>query len=152
MATFHFRLQTLLNVKKQLEKSIKNELGVAIQKMEQQKQILTYIQTEITKQENEYRKEGSSKTILAKLKQRLDYISVMRLREGEQQERVNEALRNVDKIRERLVEMMKERKVLEKLREKEFSLFQKEQEKADQLLVDELVSFKESSDTDDAIQ
>jgi flagellar FliJ protein len=82
--------------------------------------------------------------VLAKLKQRMEYISALHQKELTQQERVNEEMKNVDKIRERLIEIMKERKILEKLREKELALYRKEQEKAGQLLVDELVSFKES--------
>lgn len=144
MPSFHFRLETFLNVKKQLEKSVKNELGVAIKKMEQQKLVLAQIQYEITAQEDEYRREGSAGAVLVKLKQRMEYIRVMHQREISQREKVNQEMKNVDKIRERLIEIMKEKKVLEKLREKELTLFKKEQEKAGQLLVDELVSFKES--------
>lgn len=145
MPSFHFRLEALLNVKKQLEKSVKNELGLAVRKMEEQKLILAEIRSIIDAQENEYRTDGTAGVTLAKLKQRMEYIKVMRKREILQQEKVNEEKKNVDKIRERLIEIMKEKKVLEKLREKELALFRKEQEKAGQLLVDELVSFKEST-------
>jgi flagellar FliJ protein len=68
----------------------------------------------------------------------------MRENEISQKQRVNEEKRNVDKIRERLIEIMKEKKVLEKLKEKELALFKKEQEKAAQLLVDELVTYNEA--------
>jgi len=145
MPAFHFRLQTILNVKKQLEKSAKNELGIAMQKLEKQKQILAAIQLEKAQQEEECRQEGLSGVLLAKLKQRMEYISVLHERDLAQQERVNEEMKNVDKVREKLIEIMKERKILEKLREKELALYRKEQEKAGQLLVDELISFKESN-------
>lgn len=145
MPAFHFRLQTFLNVKKQLEKSAKNELGIAIQKYEQQKQILMQIQNEISHQQEEYRNESSAGVTLAKLRQRMEYIRAMHDKELNQQTRVNEALKNVDNIREKLIEIMKEKKVLEKLREKELDLYRKEQEKAGQQLVDELISFKEST-------
>ena len=145
MPAFHFRLQNILNVKKQLEKSAKNELGIAMQKMVKQKQILAAIQLEKAQQEEECRQEGLSGVLLAKLKQRMEYISVLHERDLAQQERVNEEMKNVDKIREKLIEIMKERKILEKLREKELALYRKEQEKAGQLLVDELISFKESN-------
>lgn len=144
MPAFHFRLQTILNIKNQLEKSAKNELGIAIQKLEQQKQILAEIRREEAQQEEESRKESSAGVILAKLKQRMEYIAVLHQRELTQHERVNEEMKNVDIIREKLIGIMKERKVLEKLREKELALYRKEQEKAGQLLVDELISFRES--------
>jgi IS5 family transposase len=65
MAKFDFRLQALLNVKRQLEKSVKNELGAAIRELENQKAILNEMQLVIASQENEYRKDG-----VRKIKQR----------------------------------------------------------------------------------
>jgi flagellar FliJ protein len=115
-----------------------------MQKLEKEKQVLAQIQHEKARQEEDYRQESSSGMLLADLKQRIEYISVLHQRDLAQQERVNDEMKNVDKVRERLIEIMKERKVLEKLREKEFALYRKEQEKAGQLLVDELVSYKES--------
>ncbi len=144
MAKFGFRLQTLLNIKEQTEKNVQFELGIAVQEFIRQKNILNAIQFEIECQEKEYRKEAISKIVLSKLKRRMEYISLIREKELLQQQRVNEEKINVDKIRERLVVIMKEKKVLEKLREKEFALFREEQEKAAQLLVDELVSYKEA--------
>ena len=144
MPSYHYRLESLLNIKKQLEKAIKIELGVAIQELELQKKILKGIQSEINAQENQYRAESSVKASLAKLKQRMVYISALYDRVASQKMKVNEEEDNVDKIRERLIEIMKEKKVLEKLKEKELDAFRKEQEKAGQLLVDELVSFRES--------
>ena len=128
MAKFDFRLQVLLNVKRQLEKSVKNELGIAIRELERQKAILKEIQLDIASQENEYRKDGARKIRVSKLRQRLS-LKAMYEKEDLQQQRVNEEIRNVDKIRARLIEIMKEKKLLEKLREKEFDRFRKEQDR-----------------------
>jgi len=141
MAKFDFRLQVLLNVKRQLEKSIKNELGAAIRELENQKAILREIQLEIASQENEYRRDGVRKIKLSKLKQRLEYLRAMYEKEDLQQQRVNEEIENVDKIRARLIEIMKEKKLLEKLREKEFSEFKKEQDRIERVHVDELAGY-----------
>jgi len=143
MAVFRFRLQTFLNVKEQMEKSVKNELGIAIKNLRLQQDALERIKSEISSQADEYRRDGSCGTTLLKLKQRAEYIKWMKKMELKQIERVNEERRNVDKIRERLVEIMKEKKILEKLREKELTLFRQEQEKAGQALADELVSYRE---------
>ncbi len=149
MAKFKYRFQTLLNVKENMEKNVKNELGIAVQELEKQKEILRKLQYEIESQENEYRYEGERKTVILKLRQRLEYIKLIQERKEQQQQRVKEAKRNVDKIRERLIEAMKEKKVLENLKEKEWIVFKKEQEKLEQLLVDELVNYKESKKTDE---
>lgn len=141
MAKFDFRLQVLLNVKRQLEKSVKNELGAAIRELENQKAILNEMQLVIASQENEYRKDGVRKIRLSKLKQRLEYIRSMYEKEDLQQQRVNEEIRNVDKIRVRLIEIMKEKKLLEKLKEKELIEFKKQQDKIERVHIDELASY-----------
>lgn len=141
MAKFDFRLQVLLNVKRQLEKSVKNELGIAIRELENQKAILNEIQLVIASQENEYRKDGARKIRLSKLKQRLEYIRSMYEKEDLQQQRVNEEIRNVDKIRVRLIEIMKEKKLLENLKEKELIEFKRQQDKIERIHIDELASY-----------
>jgi len=141
MANFNFRLEVLLNVKKQLEKSVKNELGIAIRELEKQKAILKEIQLEIASQENEYRKDGARKIRVSGLRQRLEYLKAMYEKEDMQQQRVNEEIRNVDKIRARLIEIMKEKKLLEKLREKEYAKFRKEQDRIERVQVDELAGY-----------
>jgi len=149
MAVFRFRLQTFLNVKEQMEKMARNELGIAVQKLKLQQDALDRIKSEISSQTDEYRRDKSSGTTPLKMKQRFEYIRWMQKKELEQIERVNEERRNVDKIRERLIEIMKEKKILEKLREREFTQFRQEQEKAGQVLTDELVSYKEFVKTEE---
>lgn len=134
-------VKALLNVKRQLEKSVKNELGAAIRELENQKAILNEMQLVIASQENEYRKDGVRKIRLSKLKQRLEYIRSMYEKEDLQQQRVNEEIRNVDKIRVRLIEIMKEKKLLEKLKEKELIEFKKQQDKIERVHIDELASY-----------
>ena len=139
MAKFDFRLQALLNVKRQLEKSVKNELGAAIRELENQKAILNEMQLVIASQEeNEYRKDGVRKIRLSKLKQRLEYIRSMY--EKSCSSRVNEEIRNVDKIRVRLIEIMKEKKLLEKQRKRAHK-FKKQQDKIERVHIDELASY-----------
>jgi len=145
MAKFKFRLQTFLNVKEQMEKSIKNELGIAVSKLELQKSILAKIQQDINNQEEDYRCEATKTVTLINLKNRIVYIKHLKEKEETQKHKVNVEQRNVDKIRERLVEVMKEKKVLEKLKEKEYEIYRKEQERIEQLLVDELVNYKEAT-------
>ena len=99
MARFSFRLQTFLNLKEMMEKNIKNELGVAVQRYQHQLSVLSEIKQEISNQQEEFRKEGTSVTTPLKLRQRMDYIRVVYTKEKVQEDRVNEEKRNVDKIR-----------------------------------------------------
>ncbi|NLM09510.1 MAG: flagellar export protein FliJ [Clostridiaceae bacterium] len=147
MARFKFQLQSFLNLKRQMEKNVKNELGIAVQQYQYQLKVLSGIRQEIDSQQEEFRKEGMSVTTPLKLKQRLEYIKVVQKKERVQIDRVNEEKENVDKIRKRLIEIMKEKKILEKLKERQLVEFRKEQEKKQQLIVDEIVSFNETVNT-----
>ncbi|MGI6083819.1 MAG: flagellar export protein FliJ [Acetivibrionales bacterium] len=146
MAIFKFRLQTILRLKEQLEKNAKNELGAAIRKMEEEKSRLKVIEDNIDITTNDFRTACSGIIRPEKIKELKTYLEHLQYEREKQKENVKRQQKNVDKIRERLVEIMKERKVLENLKEKEFQEYLKEEGKKEQLQVDELVSFKESKD------
>ena len=55
---------------------------------------------------------------------------------------VNNAQKDVDINREALIHAMQEKKILEKLKDKKYEEYIKEQSKAEQLLIDELNSYK----------
>lgn len=147
MPSFKFRLQTLLNLKKQFEKSAKNELGIAIMKLEEEKGKLKSICDEIYDNTNDFRKACSGIILPEKIKELKSFLEFLHGAKERQEENVKKQEENVDKIREKLVEIMKEKKVLENLREKEFHEYLKEEERKEQLRVDELVSYNESKKT-----
>ena len=148
MAGFKFRLQTLLKLKEQFEKSTKNELGVAIMKLEEEKSKLKVIEDNINITTNDFREACSGIIRPEKIKELKTYLEHLQHTRDKQKEAVKQQQKNVDIIRERLVEIMRERKVLENLKEKEFQEYLKEELKKEQQQVDELVSFKEAAKVD----
>lgn len=148
MAGFKFRLQTLLKLKEQFEKSTKNELGAAIMKLEEEKSKLKVIEDNIDITTNDFREACSGVIRPEKIKELKTYLEHLQHTRDKQKEAVKQQQKNVDIIRERLVEIMRERKVLENLKEKEFQEYLKEELKKEQQQVDELVSFKEAAKVD----
>lgn len=141
MGKFVFRLQALLNVKIQMESSLKNELGKAIQELEYHKRLLRDIE-----QEKEEYCEGISKKSqqgisIAELREYNSYLFFLGDRIKLKKEDIKAAQNNVDIHRVKLIKVMQERKMLEKLKEKKYELFLMEQNKEDQKRIDELVSF-----------
>jgi flagellar FliJ protein len=67
---------------------------------------------------------------------------MMKNKIANQKENVINAEKDVDIKRENLVKAVQERKILDKLKEKKYQEYLKDQGKKDQLLVDELNSFK----------
>lgn len=144
MAVFRFRLATLLNVKEQLEKSEKNALGLATVKMVAEKQALQNIHDEQDGLQAVFFAAVSGVIQSGEIKTIKNRIGAVKLQEAFQQEKVKEAAQTVDKIRDRVVVLMQERKVLEKLKEKAFEEFRLETLSEEQRLADELVTYRSS--------
>lgn len=141
MAKFNFKLQTLLKVKSQQEDNMKNELGKAIRKLEEENAMLRRLEFEKNKNIFEFN-EKTRKTTVDKLIKFNDYISLLNLKILDQKENINQAARNVDKVREELIKIVKERDILDKLREKKYEAYLLEQNREEQKLNDEIISYK----------
>jgi flagellar FliJ protein len=148
MPVFKFRLQTFLNLKEQFEKNAKNELGLAVMKLEEEKAKLNDILENLELSTEEFKRACTGTIRPEKIKEHKYYVEYLKKEKQRQEANVKRQQQNVDKIRERLVEIMRERKVLENLREKEFQEFKKQEEKQEQQRVDELVSYKEAAKVD----
>jgi len=142
MPKFNFKLQPLLKVKSQLEDNLKNVLGKAIQKLEMEKAALRSLESKKDRYINEFN-EKSRKTTVDKLIKFNNYISFLIVKINRQKENVNCAYQNVDKIREELIKIVKERKILDKLKERNYEIFRQEQLKEESKIVDGIISFKQ---------
>jgi flagellar FliJ protein len=149
MAGFKFRLETILNLKEQFEKNAKNELGIAIKKLEEEKLKLKKISDEIEINMKDFKKACTGIIQRETIKELKSFIVYLNSVKERQEENVKKEQENVDKVRDKLVEIMKERKVLEKLKEKEFHKYLKEEERKEQQRIDELVSYKEAAKVDE---
>ena len=150
MAIFRFRLATLLHVKEQLEKSAKNELGVAVSRLEAEKARLAAIVAEIATLREEFVAAVTGSIDAERIKGIRACIVAREAAREKQSDVVKEASRTVDTIRDRVVTLMKERKILEKLREKEFEQFRIEGLQQEQRLADELVTYRGRAGRDEA--
>ncbi len=142
MHKFGFRLESVLKLKTQVEDNAKNNLARAARELENQKNHLN---------ELEHTKDESAKKLTTavdkgipvyQVKNYNNFFGLMKNKIINQKENVNNAQNDVDINREALVKAVQERKILEKLKEKKYQEFLIEQNKAEQLLIDELNSFK----------
>ncbi len=140
MAKFNFRLQAVLNVKTQQENNLKNELGKAIQKLETEKRKLVVLENALNDLDTEFN-EKTKKATVKKLIEYNNYRSLLTVKIKLQKERVNCEAQNVDKVREELVKAVKERKILDKLKEKKKEEYLLEQKQLEQKTNDEIVSY-----------
>lgn len=149
MAKFVFKLQTLLNVKKQMEENMKNELGKAIRSLEDEKRTYCEIEGEREEVIRQVGSESSKGIKVEKIKEYTAYISHLKIKLERQQENINVAADIVDKYREQLIQVMQEREMLDKLREKRFEEFTRELIKDEQKVSDEITNYKYMKHTEE---
>lgn len=145
MPYFKFKLQSVLDLKVQMEDNFKNELSTAMRKLKSEKEVLD---TLIDKKESYVYKFNDVATqgmLVDRLKGYTSFISFLDEEETRQKYRVNVAENNADKCREKLITAAKEKEMLQKLKEKELEQYMKEQLKKEAKLNDEIISFKYKS-------
>ena len=141
MAKFRYRMQSILNIKYQLENQAKMDLGRAqVRLMEEEEKLQTLID-----RKEAYLEEGRrmrSKTLhVSELRDNSNAVSVMDEMIDRQKEQVAKAEEAVEAARVRLQEVMQERKMHERLREKALEQFRREENAAEFKSVDELTSY-----------
>lgn len=141
MSKFVYRMQSILNIKNQMENQAKMELGQAQRKLSEEEERLQALYG----RKEYYLEEGR--------KLRLESLNVRSLRDNEyavarmeeyietQKENVARAELQVEEARQKLKEVMQERKMQEKLREKAFEQFMQEENARESKEVDELTSY-----------
>lgn len=141
MARFRYRMQSVLNLKLKMETQAQQEFGLA----------KAALDDEITRLEAlKARKAGYEAEAEVLLKDSLkirdimdNKTAILRMDEYIQAQmfQVRLAEEQVDKARERLKEVMKERKTQETLRDKAFEEFLKEENRAESKEIDQLISY-----------
>ena len=142
MAKFTFNMQGLLNIKEKLEEQCKTEYGKALNKLEEEKNIL--LNFENKKQQNiiSFRESISKGVKPGYIDSINKYTSLIDKKIEDQKVIVNKAKDFVEEKRLALLEAMKQRKVLEALKEKEKENYFKEELKKKKKMIDEIVSYK----------
>ncbi len=142
MTQFHYRLQSVLNVREQLEDDAKNKLAGQVRKLNEEEKRLKTIHGEKDKCFANIVKMSGEGVNVAKLCQYNHYLSSINGRLDQQVQSVNQATQNVDIHREKLIEAAKDKKILETLKEKELQTFLQEQLKKEEKRIDEVLSYK----------
>ncbi|PYG89821.1 flagellar FliJ protein [Ruminiclostridium sufflavum DSM 19573] len=142
MQKFAFRLESVLKLKVQMEDNAKNNLARSTKELERQKAYLEELNNVKNASVSSLSGEVDEGIPVYRVRLYNNYLSLMKEKIINQKENVNVAQDNVDTNREGLIKAMQERKVIEKLKERKFEDYIKEQNKSEQIIIDELNSFK----------
>lgn len=135
---FKFRLEKILRLREYKEKFCLEEVGKCVSQLQDALEKKEELEERKTKLENEFMAILKGVISAEKVSLYKNYL----LHQDELlkiQEQVIEVKKNnLEEARQKLVQAMKERKILEKLREKQDYRYQQEQEKNEQIFQDEL--------------
>ena len=141
MARFRYSMQSILNIKLKLETQAKQEFSAARAALDREEEKLQALCD---------RKDGYAQAGEALLSGVLDLRAIEENREAircmevfivQQQGNVEAAERNLEKVREKLAEVMMGRKTHEKLKEKAFEEFLMEEKRQESKEIDQLTSY-----------
>ncbi|MCR5824363.1 MAG: flagellar export protein FliJ [Lachnospiraceae bacterium] len=142
MAKFIFKLQGILNIKEKLEEQEKIAYGNARIRLTEEEEKLDALFGRRVELVEEKRIQMSAVISARELNLTENAIRATDLAIEDQKISVKKAQRALENARIKLEEAMKERKIYEKLRENAFTEFLAETEHAEQMEINELVSYR----------
>lgn len=141
MAKFVYRMQSILDIKIKLENQAKIAYGIANSKLLDEQKKLREIMARRAAYEKEAKELVSGTIHVEKLRENKRAVDVLKSRQREQMMNVHVAEKNVEAARRHLNEVVAERKIHEKLKEKAFEVFKQELTYMENKEIDELVSY-----------
>ena len=145
MSVHKFRLQKLLDYKISVEEEKKNELSIAIKRLENEKNRLQELKQRLNEMNGALHERTSGGIAANELKILADYIDYYKRSIKEQKFKIKMAEDYLSICREELIKATQEKKMIEKLKEMDYNNYLYDEQKKEEKLVDDLVSFKESN-------
>ncbi len=141
MAKFRYRMQSILNIKYQLETQAKIEVGRAQMRLNEEQEKLQMLIDRKEAYIEEGRRMREEALHVNDLRDNRNAVLIMDELIAVQEFEVRKAEEAVEKARAKLTEIMQERKMHEKLKEKALLQFLDEEKAAEAKVVDELTSY-----------
>ena len=142
MAKFVYRMQNILDIKNKLEVQARNSYAAARMKLSQEEEKLDRMFEQKKAYEENYRQQLSGNINILQINICKNAIELCKNQIKKQLVEVKVAPLNLEAAQKRLGEVMKERKIQEKLREKAYEEFLQELNDQEKKEIDELVSFR----------
>ncbi len=142
MAGFKFRMESFLGVKEKIEEQKKLDYGKALKKLDEERNTLKRFVEKKTNVILAMRNSINSGIKSTELRRYNEYIYYIKNRIEEQETVVQNAELFAETKRIELVEAMKERKMLDVIKENDKAEYNKEQLLKEQKIVDEIVSYQ----------
>lgn len=141
MARFHYSMQSILDIKLKMETQAKQDFSAARAALDREEERLALLIDRKKSYMDRAAELLSGDLNLQDIEENKTAILTMDSFIADQRERVAAAERNLERARQRLTEVMQERKTHENLKEKAFDQFLVEENRREGKEVDELTSY-----------
>lgn len=138
MAKFKFSLETVLKVRKIREREVQKEYALALMKVEEAKRKLVELRHMEDKAQDDLASMGRNIINIKAIRYNRQYRFHLALHIIEIIGSLNEFGKEAEKVRLRLVEATKKRKVIERLRERRLEEFLKDQDRQERKVLDDM--------------
>lgn len=141
MGRFRYSMQSILNIKLKLETQAKQEFSAARAALDREEEKLQAL----CDRKDGYARKGeallSGNLNLRAIEENREALRCMEVFIDQQRRNVEAAERNLEKVREKLAQVMMERKTHERLKEKAFEEFLMEEKRQESKEIDQLTSY-----------
>ena len=141
MARFRYSMQSILNIKMKMETLAKQEFSAARADLDEEEERLRQLYQRKKKYEEKARALLAGTLNIREIEENKSAIVCMEDFIVSQKMRVEMAERKLEEARERLTEVMMERKTHETLKEKAFQIFLMEEKRQESKEIDQLTSY-----------
>lgn len=151
MAKFFYRMQNILDVKEKLETTAKQEYAEARRRLSEEEEKLEGLKKRRYQYYLAYQKAIQGKLDFMEIETCSNAMDVMDGMIAEQREMVKKRSKELEQARQKLNQVMQERKMHEKLKEKKFEEFKQELNVQEGKETDEVAGYQYSNSNKDKI-
>jgi flagellar FliJ protein len=145
MKKFEFSLQTLLNLRESVVKEQKNQLQIIQAKLHNLRQDLYRIQEQKLQAVASFQRECEEGITTSRMQEYHAYFKAMEKRIEEQKKAIKEMEKKEEHQTQLVIHALKQKKILESLREKHYQEYLLEEQAEEQKRLDELASQRASN-------
>ncbi len=138
MATFRFRLQKVLDYKQQVEDTKKQELFHLMKIFHEEEKVLRGLHELLLKKLSEFEEKQQGELDILELLFYSGFISRLNGEIELQREKLRQLALQIEQKRGEVIAASKERRIMEKLRDKKYKEFMKEESRREQKFLDEI--------------
>lgn len=144
MGNYNFKLQNVLNFKVSMETELVSKYSDAKQILEKAENVLI----DYNKLKEKIQNEKNNLSMSGKIKDFKiynQYMDQIKNQIKEQKKHINDAEINVESVKESLIEASKDKKMFQKLKDKDYNKYLEYEKKKEEILVDEIVTYINSN-------